>query len=73
MIRKGLHRWRQAGNEGLLAGNRSPQRCLHESPPYVIEQDKPEGERGYYTNPELYGAPKEQGIRWPRQLATKKP
>lgn len=41
--------------------------------PYVVEQDKPEGERGYYTEPELYGAPKEQGIRWPRQPATKKP
>ena len=31
--------------------------------PYVVEQDKPEFERGYYTLPELYGAPKEQGIR----------
>jgi hypothetical protein len=31
--------------------------------PYVVEQDKPERERGYYTDPELYGAPKEQGIR----------
>jgi hypothetical protein len=41
--------------------------------PYVVEQDKPEGERGYYTEPELYGAPKEQGIRWPRQPAAKKP
>jgi hypothetical protein len=32
--------------------------------PYVVEKDKPEGERGYYTDPELYGAPKEQGFRW---------
>jgi hypothetical protein len=30
--------------------------------PYVVEKDKPEGERGYYTDPSLYGAPKEQGI-----------
>jgi len=35
--------------------------------PYVVEQDKPERERGYYTDPELYGAPKEQGIRWADQ------
>ena len=35
--------------------------------PYVVEQDKPEPERGYYTDPELYGAPKEQGIRWAGQ------
>jgi trimeric autotransporter adhesin len=30
--------------------------------PYVVEQDKPENERGYYTDPSLYGAPKERGI-----------
>ena len=39
--------------------------------PYVAEQDKPERERGYYTDPELYGAPKEQGIRWAHPSATK--
>jgi hypothetical protein len=41
--------------------------------PYVVEKDKPERERGYYTDPELYGAPKEQGVWWPRPAATKKP
>ena len=30
--------------------------------PYVVEKDKPQAERGYYTDPSLYGAPKEQGI-----------
>jgi hypothetical protein len=35
--------------------------------PYVVEQDKPEWERGYYSDPELYGAPREQGIRWAHQ------
>jgi len=30
--------------------------------PFVVEKDKPEDTRGYYTDPSLYGAPKEQGI-----------
>ncbi|HWY55258.1 MAG TPA: hypothetical protein VNZ03_12390 [Terriglobales bacterium] len=39
--------------------------------PYVVEQDKPERERGYYIDPELYGAPKEQGLQWARQIDNK--
>jgi hypothetical protein len=30
--------------------------------PFVVEKEKPENKRGYYTDPSLYGAPKEQGI-----------
>jgi hypothetical protein len=40
--------------------------------PYVVEQDKPERERGYYTDPSLYGAPKEQGILSKGQITAKK-
>jgi hypothetical protein len=40
--------------------------------PYVVEQDKPERERGYYTDPSLYGAPKEQGIFSKGQSTAKK-
>lgn len=40
--------------------------------PYVVEQDKPENERGYYTLPELYGAPKEQGIFSRGQVTARK-
>jgi len=29
-----------------------------------VEQAKPEGERGHYIHPELYGAPEEKGIEW---------
>jgi trimeric autotransporter adhesin len=36
--------------------------------PYVVERDKPKGKRGYYTDPSLYGAPKEQGIASKRQV-----
>jgi len=32
--------------------------------PLQVEQDKPENERGFYTHPELYGAPEEKGILW---------
>jgi hypothetical protein len=32
--------------------------------PLVVEQDKKETERGLYVHPELYGAPKEQGIAY---------
>ncbi len=39
--------------------------------PYVVEQDKPEFERGYYTLPELYGAPKEEGIRYAQEQRSK--
>jgi len=39
--------------------------------PYVVERDKPEGERGYYARPELYGAPKEMSILSAHPLATK--
>jgi len=39
--------------------------------PYVVEQDKPEHERGYYIDPELYGAPKQQGLQWARQIDNK--
>ena len=39
--------------------------------PYVVEKDKPEGERGFYTDPELYGAPKEQGIRYAQEQRSK--
>jgi hypothetical protein len=46
---------------------------IHGKPLNVVERDKPERERGYYTDPELYGAPKEQGLRWAHQPATKKP
>jgi hypothetical protein len=40
--------------------------------PYVVEQDKPERERGYYTDPSLYGAPNQQGIFSKRQITAKK-
>jgi hypothetical protein len=40
--------------------------------PYVVERDKPERERGYYTDPSLYGAPKEQGIFFKGQTTAKK-
>ncbi len=39
--------------------------------PYVVEQDKPEFERGYYTLPEIYGAPKEEGIRYAQEQRSK--
>ena len=34
--------------------------------PMVVEVAKPAGERGYYINPELFGAPPEKGIAWAR-------
>ena len=40
--------------------------------PYVVEQDKPKNERGYYTDPSLYGAPKEQGIASRGQVTANK-
>jgi hypothetical protein len=32
--------------------------------PMVVEQDKPEDERGTYTHPEDYGQPEEKGLFW---------
>ena len=34
--------------------------------PLQVEVNKPERERGYYLQPELYGAPEEKGIEWAR-------
>jgi hypothetical protein len=34
--------------------------------PLVVEEAKGESERGKYIHPELYGAPKEQSMRWAR-------
>lgn len=34
--------------------------------PMVVEVDKPKNERGYYLNPDLYGAPEEKGMDWAR-------
>jgi len=39
--------------------------------PYVVEQDKPDFECGYYTLPEIYGAPKEEGIRYAQEQRRK--
>ncbi len=35
--------------------------------PFAVEKDKPEQERGSYTHPELYGAPKEMGVLYAHQ------
>jgi hypothetical protein len=35
--------------------------------PLVIEQEKPERERGFYQNPELYGQPAEKQTEWGRR------
>jgi hypothetical protein len=32
--------------------------------PMVVEVQKPAGERGYYINPELFGAPPERNMDW---------
>jgi hypothetical protein len=40
--------------------------------PYTVEENKPESERGFYTHPELYGAPKEQGIFSKGQVTAEK-
>jgi hypothetical protein len=34
--------------------------------PMVVEVQKPQRERGYYINPELYGAPPERNMDWAR-------
>jgi hypothetical protein len=34
--------------------------------PMVVEEDKPDEEKGYYQNPEAHGQPEEMGIRWKR-------
>jgi hypothetical protein len=36
--------------------------------PMVVEEDKPEDEKGYYQNPEAHGQPEEMGIRWKREM-----
>jgi hypothetical protein len=35
--------------------------------PLVVEQEKPERERGFYQNPELYGQPAEKQTEWGRR------
>ncbi len=35
--------------------------------PLVVEQQKPERERGFYQNPELYGQPAEKQTEWARR------
>lgn len=40
--------------------------------PYVVEQDKPEKLRGRYTDPSLYGMPKEQATSPGGEVGTKK-
>ena len=40
--------------------------------PFIVEKDKPEGARGHYTLPELYGEPREQGILTRGQIAAKR-
>jgi hypothetical protein len=37
--------------------------------PFVVERDKSERERGRYSNPELYGAPRQQGISQAHRFA----
>jgi hypothetical protein len=32
----------------------------------VVEEDKPDSERGYYLDPEFFGEPEEKSIRWLR-------
>ncbi|WP_148209996.1 hypothetical protein [Candidatus Korobacter versatilis] len=40
--------------------------------PLQVEEQKPEGERGYYISPELYGAPPEKQTEWARRPGTMK-
>jgi len=35
----------------------------------VVEEEKPERERGYYLHPELYGQPQEKSVEWARHPA----
>jgi hypothetical protein len=39
--------------------------------PFAVEKDKPERERGYYTDPALYGAPKEMGVLYAHSSSAK--
>jgi hypothetical protein len=39
--------------------------------PYVVEQDKPEFERGYYALPEICGAPRKREFAMPRSREAK--
>jgi len=41
--------------------------------PLIVEQEKGAKERGHYIHPELYGAPKEQGIAWTRYPEAMRP
>jgi hypothetical protein len=41
-----------------------------EAYPSPVEELKPERERGFYRNPELFGAPEEKGILWARHPET---
>jgi hypothetical protein len=38
--------------------------------PMQVEEDKPEKERGYFLNPELFGQPEEKGLSWLYHPAT---
>lgn len=33
---------------------------------FTVEEDKPEGERGYYLSPEALDQPQERGVAWAR-------
>lgn len=35
--------------------------------PIVVEEDKPEAERGFYFHPDLFGQPETKGITWARK------
>ena len=45
----------------ITGKRRDPYALAH---PLVVEEEKPEGERGYYRHPELYHEPEERGIAW---------
>jgi hypothetical protein len=41
--------------------------AVAQAAPMLVEEDKPDDEKGYYQNPEAYGQPREMGIRWKRE------
>ncbi len=45
-----------------ITGVRSDPATLNH--PLVVEEDKPERERGYYLNPEAYDQPEEKNVNW---------
>jgi hypothetical protein len=49
---------------GLLAGDRHPQDPWAETNRIVVEQDKPEAERGVSPHPAAYGQPPEATSKW---------